>query len=373
MRKAVGLRGIVSMAAGLSAVLGAGAFVAAAPPGTPQQPTVVVSFDPALAQLPESMTSDNDGNLFASNFSGAIQKIDPQASTFVTVATVPLPTGAVLTGIKIGPDGLIYVASASFSPTPAGAFLWRVSPSTGAVEQFATLDPNGFPNDLVFQDDGSIILTDPFLAQLWTIDTTGQASVFRADPLFAGDPVAPAFSGLPFGIDGIAWDHNKRNLIVSNLDFGRVMNIPMDLPGTRQSRSSSRIRRSKGSTDRGRSPRDDLVRSEPAGSDRHRRQGRRDPGDRPGPAARRPLQLRLRDRRPRQEDALHRELRHRPLPGRPGRAPGHSVDAGTGPRPSAPLTGRALKQRDLQVQTSRVILLVDPPPLFPRLGFGFGD
>src|SRR6476620_6499944 len=74
MTKTVGLRGMVSMAAGLSAVLGAGAFVAAAPPCRPQQPTVVVSFDPALTQLPESMTSDNDGNLFASNFSGAIQK-----------------------------------------------------------------------------------------------------------------------------------------------------------------------------------------------------------------------------------------------------------------------------------------------------------
>jgi sugar lactone lactonase YvrE len=233
MAKTFGLRGIVSMAVGVSAVLSAGAFVEAAPPGTPQQPTVVLNFDPNLGQLPESITSDNCGNLFASNFSGAIQKIDPQAGTFVTVATVPLPTGAVLTGIKVGPDGLIYVVSASFSPTPSGAFLWRVSPTTGAVQQFAVLDPNGFPNDLVFQADGTIILTDPALAQLWKIDTAGHASVFLADPLFAGDPAAPAFPGLPFGIDGIAWaDNERRNLIVSTLDFGRVMNIPMDVQGT---------------------------------------------------------------------------------------------------------------------------------------------
>src|SRR3954467_8932468 len=82
MRKIVGLRSMVSMAAALSAVLGAGSFVAAAPPGKPQQPTVVVSFDPALTQLPESMTSDNDGNLFPSNFSGAMQKIYSQAWAF---------------------------------------------------------------------------------------------------------------------------------------------------------------------------------------------------------------------------------------------------------------------------------------------------
>jgi sugar lactone lactonase YvrE len=233
MAKTVGLRSVVSIAVGLSAVLGAGAFVAAAPPGTPQQPTVILNFDPALGQLPESMTSDHDGNLYASNVSGAIQKIDPQTGTFVTVATIQLPTGANLTGIKFGPDGLLYVASASFTATPSGAFLWRVSPTTGAVQQFAVLDANGFPNDLVFQDDGSIILTDPFLARLWKIDTAGHPSVFLDDPLFAGDPNAPAFGIHTFGIDGIAWgDHDKRNLIVSTVDFGRVMSIPMGCHGT---------------------------------------------------------------------------------------------------------------------------------------------
>jgi len=233
MAKSVGVTGMVSMVISVSVVLGVGARVAAAPPGTPEQPTFVVHFDPGLMQLPESMTADRDGNLYASNFSGAIQKIDPQAGTFATIATVPLPGGAVLTGIKVGPDGLIYVTSASFAPDPDGAFLWRVSPTTGASEKFASLDKNGFPNDLVFQDDGTIIVTDPFLAQLWKIDTAGNASVFLASPLFAGDPTTPAFSGLPFGVDGIAWaDHNKRTLIVSTLDFGRVMTIPMDVAGT---------------------------------------------------------------------------------------------------------------------------------------------
>jgi sugar lactone lactonase YvrE len=221
------------MVIGLSAVLGVGALVAAAPPGTPQQPTFVVHFDPGQSQLPESMTSDPAGNLYASNFSGAIQKIDPQTGTVTQVAKLLLPGSAVLTGIKIGPDGLIYVVSASFSSNPSGAFLWRVSPTTGAYEKFAQLRADGFPNDLVFQDDGTIILTDPFLAQLWKIDTVGNASVFLASPLFAGNPIDPAFSGLAFGVDGIAWaDHNKRNLIVSTLDYGRVMNIPMDGEGT---------------------------------------------------------------------------------------------------------------------------------------------
>jgi len=224
MTKIRGSWGVVFLAIAVTVGLGARAWAAGV------QPTFVVTFDPTAAQLPESMTSDDHGTLYASNLNGQIQKIDPSSGTFTTVATVPVgPLGAALTGIKVGPDGLLYVASASFSPSPAGAFLWRVDPSTGVSQQFATLDPRGFPNDLVFQDDGTILLTDPALALIYKIDTAGDASVWLSDPLFAGasNPSDTAF-GVPFGVDGIAWDRNKRNLYVSTVDFGRVMRIPTD-------------------------------------------------------------------------------------------------------------------------------------------------
>lgn len=123
-------------------------------------PAVVVSFDPALAQLPESITAGTDGALYASNLPGGIQKIDPRSGTFTTVATVPLPSGAALTGIKMRPDGMLYVDSASFSASPDGALVWRVSPRSGAVHPLSSLDANGFPDDLVFQPDGSRLVTD---------------------------------------------------------------------------------------------------------------------------------------------------------------------------------------------------------------------
>ncbi len=222
MTKIRGLCGMVVLAIAVTVGLGARASA------TGEQPAIVISFDPGQLQLPESMTSDDHGTLYASNLGGQIQKIDPVSKTAVQVATVSLPAGAALTGIKVGPDGLIYVASASFSATPAGAFLWRVNPATGVVQLFSTLDPNGFPNDLVFQDDGSILLTDPFLALIYRIDAAGNSSVWLSDPLFAGDPAAPAFGIHEFGVDGIAWDRNKRNLFVSTVDFGRVMSIPTD-------------------------------------------------------------------------------------------------------------------------------------------------
>jgi len=71
-------------------------------------------------------------------------------------------------------------------------------------------------------------VTDPFLGALWKIDTAGHAMVFLSDPLFAGDPVNPAFTGQPFGIDGIAFDKDGQALVVANLDHGRIMRIDLD-------------------------------------------------------------------------------------------------------------------------------------------------
>ncbi len=223
-----GVLGVFAVSVGVVCLsMGASAPAMAGPPGAPEPVSVVLDFNPALGQLPESITADGNGNIYASNVSGAIQKIDPETQSFTTVATVTLPAGADLTGIKVGPDGFIYVCSDSFSPVPAGAFVWKVSPQTGAVSLFATLNPNGFPNDIAFQNDGSMLVTDPFLGLIYKIDTSGNATIWLSDPLLAGNPAAPAFGVHDFGVDGIAFDSNKKNLFVGNVDFGRVIQIPV--------------------------------------------------------------------------------------------------------------------------------------------------
>lgn len=216
----------VVLAASLAAPMGGGENTAVALPGPPPV-TTVVTLDPTAGELPESMTSDRHGNLYFSLVSGSVRRINPDHSV-VQVATVPLPAGALLTGIKVGPDGFIYTCSASFSPSPSGAFVWRISPVTGDVTQFATLDPSGFPNDLAFTEDGAMFVTDPFLGDLWKVDSAGHATVFLSDPLFAGDPASPAFTGQPFGIDGIAFDEDGGELVVANVDFGRVVRVGLD-------------------------------------------------------------------------------------------------------------------------------------------------
>jgi len=208
---------------GIALVLGAsGAAQAKASPPTV---TKLVTLDPTLGELPESITTDDDGHVFFSLVNGQIRELLPNHST-VTIATVPVPTGGSMTGIKVGPDGLIYTTTSSFSVDQPAAFVWRTDPATGIVEKFATLDHRGFPNDMAFEDDGSFFVTDPFLGRLYHVDGSGNATVALSDPLLLGNPGAPAFPTHDFGVDGIAWDQAKQNLYLGVIDSGRIVRVP---------------------------------------------------------------------------------------------------------------------------------------------------
>lgn len=217
-----------SKAGGVALVLAfaATAFAKSGPPTVSE----LVTLDPNAGELPESITTDGDGHVFHSLFNGQIRELLPDESE-VTIATVPLPAGAVMTGIKVGPDGFIYTTSSAFAPDPPSAFVWRTDPDTGQVEKFATLDPNGFPNDMAFEDDGSFFVPDPWLGILYHIDANGDATVATADPLLKGNPADPAFPTHDFGVDGIAWDHTGRYLYVGVIDYGRIVRFPFSCHG----------------------------------------------------------------------------------------------------------------------------------------------
>ncbi len=102
--------------------------------------------------------------------------------------------------------------------------MWRIHPD-GAVDQLAALDPNGFPNDLAFDDDGNLFVTDPFLGEIWKVDGEGNASVWASDPILLGNAANPALLIHDFGVDGIAFDKQKKSLYVNNLDYGEIVRI----------------------------------------------------------------------------------------------------------------------------------------------------
>jgi len=189
-------------------------------------PSTFVALDPAQGQLPESITTDEDGNLYIS-IGTTVGKITP-AGALSTFAALPVPPGTFTSGLKFGPDGHLYAATAGFTADPAVAYIWRISPDGDEVEEYAELDPNGFPNDLAFDDDGNLYVTDPFLAQIWKIDDCGGPEVWLSDPLLAANFESPYLLVAPFGVDGIAFDKHHKNLYVGNLDYGRILKIEVD-------------------------------------------------------------------------------------------------------------------------------------------------
>jgi sugar lactone lactonase YvrE len=186
--------------------------------------TVLRAFDPMMGQLPESITADDAGNLYFS-MGGTLQKYTTDHQ-LVTLATIPVPVmqGAATLGVKVGPDGFIYMATASFNPSVSSAFVWKISP-TGQVTQFADLNqPWAIPNDLVFDPQGNLYVTDSGLGQIYKIDPQGQVSVWFKDALLLGDPTNPV-AGAPLGANGIAFDRFHRHLYLANTDFGRILRI----------------------------------------------------------------------------------------------------------------------------------------------------
>jgi len=194
------------------------ASVAAASPPV----TTLVSFNPSLGELPESLTADDFGNLYIS-VGGTIRKLDTTGH-LSTLATVPIPAGAFSAGVKVGPDGYIYMASDALFSEPNAALIWRISP-TGVAKVFATLPPDSFPNDMVFDERGQLYVTDSFLGQIWKIDRRGKPSLWLQDARLLGNPAAPVPVFHAIGANGIALDASQRHLYVSNTDYGRIVRV----------------------------------------------------------------------------------------------------------------------------------------------------
>jgi sugar lactone lactonase YvrE len=182
-------------------------------------PKVLASFVSGQ-DIPESVTSDDAGNLYVSN-GNTIQKRSP-GGAFSVFGQLPLPIAAL--GVKVGPDGCVYNASTSLSETP-GAYVWKLC--TDSVEVFAELDQTGAPNDLAFDDTGRLFVTDPLLGEIWQVDPAGNASVFVQHPLLSGTPDDPALLFRQVGVNGIAFDAHARHLYVSNTDQGSILRIDL--------------------------------------------------------------------------------------------------------------------------------------------------
>jgi len=177
--------------------------------------------------VPESVTVDDSGNIYFSN--GNTVRKRTRAGQESVFATLPIPVFAL--GVKVGHDGCVYNTSVSLDPTIPGAFVWRTCTEGTIAQQFAALDQTGGPNDLAFDDVGNAFVTDPFLGKVWKVTPQGTASVWLSDPLLEGNAASPFIVFHAQGVNGIAFDKHKRNLYLGNLDYGRIIRVPIGRHG----------------------------------------------------------------------------------------------------------------------------------------------
>ena len=105
-----------------------------------------------------------------------------------------------------GPDGKLYVVEPFI-----GIIQMDLNPgNTQSV--YAPFIPAGpsLLNDLAFDGDGNLYVTDSFAATIYRVPAGGGSpTVWFADPRLAGDPL------VPFGANGIRIDKNDKNVYVA--------------------------------------------------------------------------------------------------------------------------------------------------------------
>jgi sugar lactone lactonase YvrE len=121
-----------------------------------------------------------------------------------------------------GPDGKLYVVEPF-----VGIIRMDLNPGNtqSVYSQFIPTGPS-LLNDLAFDDNGNLYVTDSFAATIYRIPPGGGApSVWFTDPRLAGDP------SLPFGVNGIRTDKNNKNIYVSvTIENGTLEGVIYRLP-----------------------------------------------------------------------------------------------------------------------------------------------
>src|SRR5262249_32162099 len=143
----------------------------------------VVTFNPALSQLPESIAIDKRGNIYVSFFvTGEIRQIAPNGtqSTLAILGAGPFPRR--LSGLAVDASGDVY---ALLNDIPATRGVWRIS-RNGSVSLIAPIPTAIGVNALAFDKRGSLFVPDPFKASIYRVGPSGSVTVWVTNLLLQG-------------------------------------------------------------------------------------------------------------------------------------------------------------------------------------------
>lgn len=177
----------------------------------------LVYFGGKNKEYPESITKDAAGNLYLSlTFSQMVKKVSP-AGIATDFARVP---DSWLLGITMDPSGNVVVAGTSG--------LWKISPA-GQVWLFAKVPGHISLNDMVYDRNGNLLVTDDNLFVIWKVDANGQAVVWSQDSNYV---VTNETFPIPVGCNGIALSPDQKTLYVTNTSNGLLLALDIRADGS---------------------------------------------------------------------------------------------------------------------------------------------
>lgn len=201
-------------------------FSALSTPALAAPVTVIESYDAALGQLPEGVAVSPSGDIFVGLAgTGQIRQLDRKTYAGEVLTSLPIGGGFLL-GLAFEGDDL-YAVVASFDAATCG--VWSVD-EDGSASRVVAFGANEFPNDLTFDEDGNLFITESISGSVYRVEAGSTSrSLFVQDALLVGD-INQSPVPFPIGVNGITYDDETQSVLVVNSQVPALIEID-DLDG----------------------------------------------------------------------------------------------------------------------------------------------
>ncbi|MDX1429380.1 MAG: hypothetical protein R3282_03785, partial [Rhodothermales bacterium] len=193
---------------------------------------LLLSFDEAGGQLPEGIAIDKTGNIFVSIAPlGQVWKIRNGSDTpevFGTIAGIDASAGDVgVLGLATDAPGNVYAGVQSSNADANG--VWVLDRRSGEATRIEGSENIAFANDVAFDKEGNLYITDSVLGAIWRLPKHGELEPWlTGDENLAGTGVLGL--GAPVGANGI--EYRQGTLFVANTEKGLVVAVPVGPDGS---------------------------------------------------------------------------------------------------------------------------------------------
>lgn len=174
---------------------------------------------PGANFYPESLHAGADGTLYVGSIgTGQVVKFAP-GSTTAAVAVAASSTISSIAGVLVDDTNKLLYACVTDNMGAAGLRSYNLA--DGSAKSMCTGTGLMSCNDMGFDGQGNLYMTDPKAGAIFKLATGGTALT-----LWIKDTTLAPTSAQGFGADGIAWD-GATNLYVNNNERGTLLRIPI--------------------------------------------------------------------------------------------------------------------------------------------------